>query len=170
MDVVRAAAPPGESRGARAEGSSGSLTLCRGRWRHRAWTTWRVLGCRAPAERASGVSKRGPRGHGSGVRVEVVSPRRRKERAGGYARCLPRSASWGSPSCPSPPEAFLGVKTSRPESLLWPVTPLSRTQALRTPLKCCCCCFGGGEVIKTRPWDLPPRTFKSLLENEIRWL
>lgn len=40
--------------------------------------------------------------------------------ARGVLRTLPAS-------CPSPPEAFLGVKTSRPESLLWPVTPLSRT-------------------------------------------
>lgn len=84
VGAVRAAAPPGDSRGARAEPSSGSLTLGRGRRRHQAWTAWRVLGCRAPAERVSGVTKRGPWGHSSGVRLEVVSPRRRKERAGGY--------------------------------------------------------------------------------------
>lgn len=142
------------------EGSSSSLTLCGGGRRPRAWAARGSLAAGSPRS-ASGVSKSGFPEHGSGVRLGVVSPRRKKERAGGCAP-PPASQGWlGCPSSPPHPEVFLGVKTS--ETPLKPSragdsAPLCPTETLPHPSK-----------FWTRPWDLPLRTFKSL-ESEIHGL
>lgn len=91
---------------------------------------------------------------------------------GGLPTCLPLRAGCGGgpPLVPHLPRPFEceDVETRKPSLAGDSSEP--DLGSLHTIKMFFVFCFSRGEVIKTRLWDLPPRTFKSLLESEIRWL
>lgn len=162
MGAARAGAPPGGPQGTRAVGSAGSLTLCGGRRRHRAWAARGSLAAGPPRSACQGSASRGSRGHGSGPIGGGISAAQKVARRGLLTTACLRGLVGGVPSSPPHPEIFLSVKTSRPLKAFSGRRLDSSVPDLGSPYPSK---FWG--VIKTRPWDLPRRRFK-FLESEIR--